>query len=194
MKLSEKRLLNKKEQILLSAIKIVNQKGFQNTTMEEVAAELLMTKGSLYYYFKNKEDLLFQCHKLVLSRAIEELQAHLEEETTYEARLRNMIKTHIDFAIEEKETFNIIIKPSETFSGTKLEPILAIRRKYAGYFYRVIKDGIAAGEFKSDEPKIVSMFLLGSMNWMQQWYNPAGKKSKEEIQEIYANYILKILK
>ncbi|WP_077212079.1 TetR/AcrR family transcriptional regulator [Bacillus dakarensis] len=194
MKLSEKRLLNKKEQILISAIKIVNQKGFQNTTMEEVAAELLMTKGSLYYYFKNKEDLLFQCHKLVLSRAIEELQAHIDEETTYENRLRKMIKTHIDYAIEEKETFNIIIKPSETFSGTKLEPILEIRRTYAGYFYRVIKDGISAKEFKNDEPKIVSMFLLGSMNWLQQWYNPAGKKSKEEIQDIYAEYILKILK
>ena len=65
MKLSEKKLKKKEEEIILSAVKIVNEKGYQGATMEEIAAELLMTKGSLYYYFKNKEDLIFQCHAMV---------------------------------------------------------------------------------------------------------------------------------
>ena len=83
MKLSEKKLLKKKKDILLSAIKIVNLKGYQGATMEEIAAELLMTKGSLYYYFKNKEDLIFQCHELILSQVMEELQAHLEKDISF---------------------------------------------------------------------------------------------------------------
>ena len=63
MKLSEKKLQKKKQEIILSAVKIVNKKGYQGATMEEIAAELLMTKGSLYYYFKNKEDLYFNVMK-----------------------------------------------------------------------------------------------------------------------------------
>lgn len=195
MRLSEKKLLKKKEEIILSAIKIVNRKGYQGATMEEIAAELLMTKGSLYYYFKNKEDLIFKCHELVLSKAMEELQIYLDEDhVTYEQRLRNMIMTHIHYTIEEKETFNLIIKPNETFSTEYLNPILEIRTNYARYFDLVIQRGIEANEFSISEPKIARMILLGSMNWIQQWYSPKGRMTKEEIQEIYSDYLLKIVK
>ena len=57
MKLSERKTLKKKEQILMTAIAVVNKRGYDGATMEEIAAELLMTKGSLYYYFKNKSEL-----------------------------------------------------------------------------------------------------------------------------------------
>lgn len=194
MKLSEKKLLKKKKDILLSAIKIVNLKGYQGATMEEIAAELLMTKGSLYYYFKNKEDLIFQCHELILSQAMEELQAHLEKEISFEEKLRNMIVTHIDYAIEENEMFNMLIKPGETFSLEQLNPILVKRQVYASYFDQVIQGGIEAKEFTITEPQIARMILIGSMNWIQQWYSPDGRKTKEELQEIYADYLLKVMK
>lgn len=193
MKLSEKKVIKKKEEIILSAIKIVNHKGYQAATMEEIAAELLMTKGSLYYYFKNKEDLIFQCHEIVLSKAIEELQTHLEEPVFYEERLKKMIMTHIHYAIEEKETFNLIIKPNETFSE-KLNPILEKRQAYASYFDQVIQRGIAAKQFTVTEPKIVRMILLGAMNWIQQWYSSDGIMTKEQIQSIYADYLIKLVK
>lgn len=194
MKLSEKRVLKKKEQIILSAIKIMNRKGYNGATMEEIAAELLMTKGALYYYFKNKEDLIYQCHELVLTNAIEELQAHLDESVSYETRLRNMIKTHIAYAIKEKETFNMILKPDETFSSEQLKPILLKRQKYAHQFDTVIKEGMKAKEFTITELKIARMILLGSMNWIQQWYQPDGKFNVEELQNVYADYLLKVVK
>ncbi|WP_416826297.1 TetR/AcrR family transcriptional regulator [Ectobacillus polymachus] len=193
MKLSKKKVLKKKEEIILSAIKIVNHKGYQAATMEEIAAELLMTKGSLYYYFKNKEDLIFQCHEMVLSRAMAELQEHLEEPVSYEERLRKMIITHIHYAIEEQETFNLIIKPNETFSE-KLNPILEKRHAYASYFDQVILGGIETNQFTITEPKIVRMILLGAMNWIQQWYSPEGMMTKEEIQTSYADYLVKLVK
>lgn len=195
MRLSEKKLLKKKEEIILSAIKMVNRKGYQGATMEEIAAELLMTKGSLYYYFKNKEDLIFKCHELVLSKAMKELQIYLDEDdVTYEQRLRNMIVTHIHYTIEGKEIFNLIIKPNETFSTEYLKPILEIRNNYARYFDLVIQRGIKANEFSISEPKIARMILLGSMNWIQQWFSSEGKMTKEEIQAIYSDYLIKIVK
>ncbi|PZX08305.1 TetR family transcriptional regulator [Psychrobacillus insolitus] len=194
MKLSEKKIQKKKEDIILSAVKIVNEKGYQKATMEEIAAELLMTKGSLYYYFKNKEDLIFQCHEMVLVQAIEELQQHINVKQSNEEKLREMIKTHIQYAIEKKEMFNMIIKPDQTFSEDQLNPILLKRNEYAGLFDQVILAGIKTAEFTIDEPKIARMILLGSMNWIQQWYNPFGSKTIEELQQIYADYMLKVLK
>ena len=190
----EKKAKKKKEEIILSAIKIVNQKGYAKATMEEIAAELLMTKGSLYYYFKNKEDLIFKCHEMVLIQASKEQQEHYEQNMSNEEKLRNMIAKHIQYAIEEKETFNMLIQPKHTFSSEQLSAILMKRNEYAKWFDCVITDGIAAGEFTVADPKIVRMIILGAMNWLQQWYKVDGEKSIQEIQQLYAEYLLKMVK
>jgi len=194
VKLSERRTLEKKEQILLTAITIVNQRGYDGTTMEEIAAELLMTKGSLYYYFKNKEDLMFQCHNLVLSQATRELEDELDRKGTAEEVLRRMIATHINYAIEEKETFNLIIEPKQTFNVEQLEPVLQLRKYYSGLFDRVIEMGIVTKEFHVKDPIIIRMMILGAMNWIQQWYQPDGEMKKEQLQQVFGDYILKLLK
>lgn len=59
MSLREQKAAKKKEDILRSASLVISRSGYHNATMEDIAAELLMTKGSLYYYFKNKEELLY---------------------------------------------------------------------------------------------------------------------------------------
>ncbi|HHY21061.1 MAG TPA: helix-turn-helix transcriptional regulator, partial [Bacilli bacterium] len=104
MVLKEKKLAKKKEDILRSAAKIVSKKGLQGATMEEIAAELLMTKGSLYYYFKNKDDLIYQCHELVLSTAIARLETYLHDDISSVEKLKKAIATHIEFAINEMLT------------------------------------------------------------------------------------------
>lgn len=192
MVLKEKKLAKKKEDILRSAAKIVSKKGLQGATMEEIAAELLMTKGSLYYYFKNKDDLIYQCHELVLSTAIARLETYLHDDMSSVEKLKKAIATHIEFAINEKEIFNMIIKPQETFSEGFLNPILEIRQHYAEIFDRIINEGIEKGEFNITEMKMARMMILGAMNWIQQWYSPDGSRTKEEISEIYCEYLLKI--
>ena len=141
MKLSEKRTLKKKEQILLTAITVINQRGYGGATMEEIAAELLMTKGSLYYYFKNKGDLMYQCHNFVLSQAANELEDVLEGEGTAEKILRSMIATHIDYVIDEKETNNLIIEPRSFFNDYQLEAVLKLRKYYSSLFDQAIEKG-----------------------------------------------------
>lgn len=194
MKLSEKKILKKKEQILLSAITIVNRRGYDGATMEEIAAELLMTKGSLYYYFKNKGDLMYQCHKLVLAQATEELEEDLQGDGTAEEILRKMVATHINYAVEEKETFNLIIEPKQLFNSEQIEPVLKLRKHYASLFDRVIERGVTSGVFHVKDPIIVRMIILGAMNWIQQWYNPTGRMDKEELKQQFADYIIKIVK
>lgn len=195
MKLSEKKILRKKEQILLSAIEIVNRRGYSGATMEEIAAELLMTKGSLYYYFKNKSDLMYQCHNFVLSQATEDLQEILNRrEGSVTETLVKMIATHMEYAIEEKEVFNLIMEPKRFFNEEQLDLVLKLRKEYENLFDQIIKRGITSGDFSVEEPSIERMIILGAMNWVQQWYNPNGRLLKEEVIEKYTKSILKILK
>lgn len=194
MNLSKRKILAKKEQILSTAISVVNRNGYEGATMEEIASELLMTKGSLYYYFKSRGDLMYQCYNFVLSQATEELEEELQKEGTAEEILRSMITKHITYAIEEKETFNLIIEPKRTFDDEQLQLVLNLRRYYSGLFDQAIARGIETKEFHVKEPVIARMMILGAMNWIQQWYQPNGKMNKKELKETFGDYILKILK
>lgn len=194
MNLSERRLLAKKDQIVSTAISVINRSGYEGATMEEISSELLMTKGSLYYYFKSKGDLMYQCYNFVLSQATKELEEELHKEGTAENILRNMIKKHIDYAIDEKETFNLILEPKRTFDQEQLQPVLQLRKYYAGLFDQVIAKGIKSQEFSVKKPVIARMMILGAMNWIQQWYQSDGQMERKELQEIFGDYIVKILK
>lgn len=162
--------------------------------MEEIAADLLMTKGALYYYFKNKGDLMFQCHNLVLGAAIEEQEENLQKNAAAEEILRDMIVTHIDYAIEEKETFNMILKPEQIFTEEQLAAVLDLRKFYSRLFDRIIEKGVVSGEFEVNDPLISRMIILGSMNWIQQWYQPGGRLSKEVLQKTFGDSIIKLLR
>lgn len=193
MKLSEKRALKKKEEILKSALAIVNEKGYDGATMEEIAAELLMTKGSIYYYFKNKEDLIFQCHHFVLSQAVRDIEEIIEKDIAILETLSQMVSVHIDYAINERQSFNLIVDPKKTYKEEHLEEVLKLRKYYAELFDETIQKGIDEGIFRVEEPKVARMFILGALNWIQQWVSENGRLSVAELKKLFTEYVLKIL-
>lgn len=193
MNLRERKAAKKKEDILRSANSVISRQGFHKTTMEDIAAELLMTKGSLYYYFKNKEELLFNCHDLILSGAMELLENIYQENISSKEKMEKAIKVHLDIAIQEKEIFNLIVKPEQIFSEENIEDIVKKRDAYAGLFDKIIAQGAERGEFHLKQQKMARMIILGAANWIQVWYSEKGEFSKEEIEEIYADYLIKML-
>lgn len=193
MSLRKQKIMKKRTEMLRSAAKVVKQKGYDRATMDDIAAELLMTKGALYYYFDNKEQLVYQCHDLILTEAIQELEEILLLDLPAAAKLKKAIKTHIGFAINERDMFNMILQPEQTFEEDHLQIILEKRKEIASVFDRIIEEGLNNGEFTNSEPKMARMMILGAMNWIQTWYAAEGKNSPEEIAKIYSESLLKIL-
>lgn len=194
MSLREKKIAQKQKDILRSAAKILANKGYHGTTMEEIAANLLMTKGAMYYYFKNKEDLLYQCHQMVMDESLKRIQKIFNSTHTPDKKLSMAIKSHIELLTNEKSIFMVMDKPSQYFSGAHLEEITGLRRKYATYFDLILQDGIDQKIFSEFHVPTIRMIILGALNWIQQWYQTDGEKSSEEIAEIFSTYLLKMVK
>lgn len=193
MSLRERKAAKKKEDILRSASLVISREGYHNATMEDIAAELLMTKGSLYYYFKSKEELLYRCHNLILSDAMKKMEEIFLQEISAKEKMEKAIKFHLEVAIREKEIFNLIVKPEQIFSEEHLDEIIEKRAKYAEVFDRIIDEGVQKGEFSIEQKKMARMIILGAANWVQVWHSPEGTYSNEKIEEIYAAYLLKML-
>lgn len=193
MSFKERKIEKKKEEILRSAAAVFAEKGYHGTTMEEVAARLLMTKGSMYYYFKNKDDLLYHCHKMIMNLSINTMKEIIDSHLTAIEKLEKAIKAHINLATSEKSMFMVMHKPSQHFTDDYLSDILESRHDYAQYFDKIILEGIDKKEFQQVDVKMTRMIILGALNWTQEWYDPKGEKSAEEISEAFANYLIKML-
>lgn len=194
IRLEKTKAQRKKEQIIDTTLEIVKKKGFRRITMEEIAAELELTKSSLYYYFKNKSDLLYQCHNHILKQGMGEFENVLNHEEDIEEILRKIVDIHLENTIKERETFNLLISPKDYFKQEQCEQIVVVRNQYESFFVQVIERGVREGRFKCDDIAMVKLFILGGMNWIQQWYKPNGRLSKAEIKQLFYEYTMKLLK
>lgn len=190
----ERKIAKKKEEILRAAAEVFIEKGYHGTTMEEIAARLLMTKGSMYYYFKNKDDLLFHCHQMIMDQSIKEMEKIINSSLTPTRMLEEAIRSHIKLATSEKAIFMVMDKPNQHFQDEYLQHILEARTDYAKYFDKILMLGIENKEFAEVEIKMVRMIILGALNWIQEWYNPAGEKNPGELADTFTHYLLRIVR
>ncbi|SDI48192.1 TetR/AcrR family transcriptional regulator [Alteribacillus bidgolensis] len=193
MSLREQKLQRKKEDIIRSAATILQEKGLHGTTMEEIAAQLLMTKGSLYHYFKNKEDLLFQCHKIILDTSNQKITEILESNQSSIHKIESVIRSHIHLSTEENVIFSLIDKPESTFSGQNLEKVVSQRSYYANCIDKILEEGVNNGDFKNINIKLSRLMILGSLNWIQQWYQPDSANTPEDISDYFVEKLVQTL-
>lgn len=193
MSLRDRKTARKKEEIIRTAVSIVAEKGYQGTTMEDIASALLMTKGSMYYYFKDKQDLLYQSHQLLLRRSIREMEHTHQQNLSIKEKLTKSLEIHMGHLIEEQSGFEMMLKPGKFFKEEQLHEIMKLQREYSHCFDRLLEEGIQQGVFLPLDKKIARNILIGAMNWMTQWYDREGKKDKEEMMATMSEYLLRML-
>lgn len=191
--LREMKTQKKKDEIVQSALSIIAEKGYHATTMEDIAANLLMTKGSVYYYFKNKQDLLYQSQKSLLEQSMLNIEEVMREQLTVTEKLNKVMIVHIEYLIIERTGFGMGLSPNQFFEGVQLDDILYLRDKYSSNIDLLIIKGMEEGSFKVVDVKIVRNIILGAMNYILEWYSPGGSKSKEVLAESISGYLQYIL-
>ncbi|WP_106497924.1 TetR/AcrR family transcriptional regulator [Lentibacillus sp. Marseille-P4043] len=193
MSLREQKTAKKKEDILRTAIRVLSEKGYHGTTMEEIASKLLMTKGSVYYYFRDKQDLLYQSQIMLLERSLKNIEQVRKLDLPVIEKLRKAVVVHIEYLLSERSGFELMMQPEHIFTTEQLKQILRLRDDYGKNFDQLILIGIEANLFHTVDVKIVRNIILGAMNWVTQWYSAEGKMSDTEIAESISNYLLRIL-
>jgi len=183
----------KKAQILESAARVFSVKGFEKAAMEEIADELYMTKGSLYYYIKSKEDMLFQCHMKALKMANEVLNEALKSDLQPELKLHKAIVGHVEVVTEEFVVGTL--RQQELLLPRRMRlKVIAERDKFQGNFLKILEEGIRSGDFSQNNLKMKAFFILGAINWIPRWYSSSGENSPKEIGETIANLATKLMK
>lgn len=171
------------QRILEGASKVFRQRGYAQSTLEDVAAEVGVNRATLYYYVGTKEELLVS----LLYRPLHQMAANAKAVASLDLppteRLRLILQRYVS---DMTETPELLIFMAENvhrvLTGAEAVDIADNADAYAKTLISVVEDGIRAGEFRSDiDPHLCMEFIVGAFNWIHRWYRPTGPLSLDQI-------------
>jgi TetR/AcrR family transcriptional regulator, cholesterol catabolism regulator len=182
---------DRRSQIIEAAASLFHARGYERTTLQDIANEVGITKATLYHYFSNKHSILFYIVDQSISDAISRM--------THIAELSNSVEEKIDLAFQQH--FQFYLKHQKYHPGASvllqektdlLPPELEekIRRKFREYinlWEKILMQGVELGVVRNDlDVKMMRWAALGMCNWIYKWASPEGRFQFDQIAQIFS--------
>ena len=173
------------------AAEVFHRKGYDNTSMSDVASAAGLTKAGLYHHISSKESLLYT----VLDYGLDLTEAYvikpLENISDPLERLKTMIDLHLRLVLEERNLeVTGLLHECKTLSPPDRARINCRKKEYVRMASGIIADVVQKYNVKGVNPKLAAYALLGMLNWTYQWYKAAGSNTREEIVETFQHIFL----
>ena len=176
-------------EILKSAAAAFRRRGYHGASVDEIASALSMTKGNLYYYFRNKEDILYACHEYSLDILLRLMRDVQEEAIPSDQKLRKLILAFVHLILDELQGTALTLDP-EALSAPLLAQVIAKRDEFDRGMRAIIEEGMADGVFGAGDPKMIEFAIMGAVNWISKWFDPAGPMTSQQIGDAFADYLV----
>lgn len=171
----------KRDAVLQTAAHMFLEQGYRRTSMSELAQRLQITKPALYYYFRNKEEILVECYRAgitlietLLDKALVSRGTGLDKVKVYiEAYARSVVLHDFGRCVS-------MLDENELSSETRKQ-VRALKRRIDAAIRGYIEEGIADKSIAPCDAKLASFAMSGAINWIGTWYKPAGALSGPEI-------------
>jgi AcrR family transcriptional regulator len=176
--------------ILEAAIGLFGKRGYNGTTMRDIAHQVGVLPGSLYAHISSKETLLDEIVELGIDSFLA-IEASLPSNQPVLQRLRLAIKAHVRLAAENPGRSLVVFHQWRFLTGQNLNRAINKRRRYQQLFVKLVDEGIADGTLApAVDSKIAVFTILGALNWVPEWYSPTGHYSPPEIGDRLADLLL----
>ncbi len=182
---------SRQTEIIRAAAKVFKAKGYHAATIQDIADEVGLLKGSLYHYVASKEELLYLVVKDPITRVYRRLEKIADGKGSAREKIARAVAVHLEaFDVHYAHLF-VYIREMDSLYGRLKDKIAESPKHYERLWHRILREGMKAGELRDDlDVKVVTYAILGAMNWMYKWYEQNGRLSIREVANIYARTFL----
>ena len=184
---------DRRDQILRSLASFVRDRRLASLTMRDIADRLGLVKGNLYYYFKNKQDILYHCHVKCIAISLAALDDVSAMDLTPADALRTLLIKHIR-NITEDPYGGVLLTDLESLTPAQRRRYVAMRDRFEHGVREMIRGGIADGVFAPQNIDLAGITILGAINWIPKWYRTDGRMSSAEIANSIADQLIRSLR
>lgn len=183
------RVAGKKLEILAAASRVFRRAGLHAAGMREIAAESGMHVGNLYYYFRNRQELLAFCQEQTLTGLLELVRDTRRSPDPADVKLARLIEGHV-VRLNEELPGSLAHLEVEALEEPRRTEILQRRDRYEREVRAMIEDGMRSGLFRQVDAGVAAKAILGALNWTVKWFQPTGGKSTRQISDEFAQLLV----
>jgi TetR/AcrR family transcriptional regulator, cholesterol catabolism regulator len=180
----------REDELLQNAIRLFSRGGFRETSLQEIASELGITRPLFYYYFESKEDLLWRIIGHLGDRLLEQAEPIATATAPPAERLRRIFEKHVETLIDNIDAFRIYFAERHLLTGKRDLQIKRGELRYHDLIAAVIAEGQQTGQFRTGESHFLTRLAVGTANAPLRWYRPGGSMSPREMTAAIAGFIL----
>lgn len=184
-------LINRKDQIMLTAQQLFRSKGFSATSMRDLATVVGIEASSIYSHIKSKDEILeFICFSMA-DQFFQKMEAASFDEMSPINKLSAAIKGHVDVITENTDASGVFFNEWKHLKDQSLIKFKELRDQYEQKFVTIIEEGISRQVFQNIDSKFTVLSILSSLNWVYEWYNPRGEMNPTQIADNLTKILLK---
>lgn len=168
-------------EILATTAQVIGERGFTNTSLDEIAERLDLAKASIYHYFDSKESLVLamlqSCHEYVVGR----LSRIAHGPGTPTERLRGLIAEQINLSTREIPQFIQLFLHPMGWPDPLAQAVRRFREENDDVYRKVIEEGVAAGEFRIAKPAVSRLCMQGALSFVPDWFKSSAASDVELV-------------
>jgi TetR/AcrR family transcriptional regulator len=177
----ETRFEMQRDRVLKAAAACFNEKGYSGTSLKDVSRQLNLTDAALYYYVRNKEELVYQCYRRAAELGRDALQRGRRDGDTGLMQARLYIRYHVEVMVGEQGPVAIMSEIPSLEQSHRNE-ILTVSRQHSAAFEDILRSGIDDGSVIDCDVRMTGNAVMGAINWIPKWFRGDARTASSLLQ------------
>ena len=178
----ETRFELQKDRMLRAAAECFNEKGYSGTSLKDVANKLDLTDAALYYYVRNKEQLVYLCYVRAADVGREAMRRSVAAGGSGFDKVERYLRNHVEMMVGEQGPI-AIMSEIPSLKPEHREEVLELSRKHSIAFEKLIEEGIADGSIAPCDVRMTGNAIMGAINWIPKWYHGDAAVAAKLVEE-----------
>lgn len=167
--------------IYRTAAQMIYEKGFDATSMNEIAEAVQLTKPGLYYYVKGKKELLFSIMNFAMDLLDSEVVAVAQQHADALDRVRTIVRQHAWLLTQATGAIAILIDETRGLSDDQRVRITARKRSYFDFIRETLERLKSEGRLRDVDTTTATFSLLGQVMWLARWFQDDGRLNRDQV-------------
>jgi AcrR family transcriptional regulator len=172
----------RRREIIATAVRLFAERGYEATSLDDIARELGYTKGLVYHYFRNKAEIVHFAVVDGIKPMLAQHEAIIASALPPDEKLRRVVYDFVHAVLFDYQKY-LVILADQAVLGREMdqERRLPLIRGFVQHYRSIIEQGIAAGVFRPVDPGVAALTIIQGIIGVARWYRPDGRLSRSEI-------------
>jgi len=190
-------VVDSRQEILRTAARLFQQRGYDATSMNDVAAALKLSKGGLYHHFQSKDEILYEIMNHAMEITEERVLNPVRGIADPEERLRALIRLHIEVVLSPRDReITVMLHENHPLPPALRKRINSRKKDYIHFLENLmaevqkeVQKRVQRESSRRVSPRAAAFALLGMINWIYQWYKPEGELQAQNLAPQFTDLI-----